>query len=80
MKSKETEIAILQTQMTVAQKDISEIKADIKTIIVTLDGNFLTKGEFVEYKKAQIWQKTLIALAFLFIGALVTYFFSTVGK
>lgn len=79
-KSKETEIAVLQNQMKVAQADITEIKADLKHLIDTVDNNFVTKGEFAEYKKSQIWQKVLIALGFTLIGALVTYFFSTVGK
>lgn len=79
-KSKETEIAVLQTQMTTAQKDITEIKADIKTIIATLDGNFVTKDEFKQYKQAQVWQKLLIAIGFTFMGALVTYFINDITK
>lgn len=74
------EIAVLKDQMQRVQKDLTEVKGDIKTIIATLDGNFVTKAEFREYQKAQVWQKTLIALGFLIIGGLTTYFFTNIGK
>jgi len=73
------QIAVLQNQVSTLQVDLKEVKADIKTIITTLDGSFVTKGEFTEYKKSQIWQKVLVAIGFAFMGALVTYFFSTVS-
>lgn len=78
--SERTEIEVLKIQMTTAQKDISEIKADVKSIVSTLDGGFVTKAEFGEYKKSQAWQKIIIALGFTVIGALTTYFFTNVGK
>lgn len=83
MASPESEIAVLQTQMSAAQSDITEIKSDIKTVIATLDGNFVTTKEFVafkkeydEYKRSQLWQKLLIALGFSLIGGLTAYFFN----
>jgi hypothetical protein len=79
-KSTETEISILQEQMKVAQHDITEIKGDIKTIIATLDGNFVTKDEFKSYKQAQVWQKLLIAIGFTFMGALISYFVNDIVK
>lgn len=85
IKSTETEIGILQEQMKVAQSDITEIKTDIKTIIATLDGNFVSKGRFedfektfVEYKKSQLSQKIVISLGFGIMGALITYFFNNI--
>ncbi len=75
-KSENSEIAVLQNQMSTVQTDITEIKSDIKTIIATIDGNFVTKAEFSEYKKSQVWQKALIAIAFSVMGALITFFFT----
>lgn len=86
-KSTETEIGILQEQMKVAQSDITEIKSDIKTIIATLDGNFVTKHEFEtfqsayeNYKRSQLWQKIIIAFGFALMGALIGFFFNNVGR
>jgi hypothetical protein len=82
-KSAETEIGILQEQMKVAQSDITEIKMDIKTIIATLDGNFVSRGRFEDfeknfesYKKSQLWQKLVIAFGFSLMGALIGFFFN----
>ena len=86
-KSTEKEIAVLQEQMKVAQDGITEIKQDIKTIIATLDGNFVSKGRFEDfernfndYKRSQLWQKVIIAFGFALMGALVGFFFNHIGK
>jgi len=68
------QIAVLQNQVSTLQVDLKEVKTDIKHLIQAVDSNFVTKGEFAEYKKSQIWQKTLIAIGFTIIGALVTNF------
>lgn len=87
MTSTETQVAVLKSQMETVQKDVTEIKQDLKSLITTVDGGFVTKAEFAvheksfsDYKKSQVIQKAMIALGFLIVGALITYFFSTVGK
>lgn len=86
-KATEKELAVLQEQMKVAQSDITEIKSDIKTIIATLDGNFVSIGRFEDfrkeyetYKKSQLWQKIVIAFGFGLMGALIGFFFNHIGK
>lgn len=72
---------MLQTQMSVVQGDVNEIKSDIREIKVFLAAdNFVTQTQFTDYKRSQVWQKVMIAFGFLLLGALVSYFFTTIGQ
>lgn len=85
-KSENADIAVLQAEM-------KEVKATLQRIEIKLDGqgvNYVTQSAFDTYKtniaedlkgykKSQNWQKLFLAIATFVIGALVTYFFATIG-
>jgi primosomal protein N' len=75
-KSENADIAVLQTQM-------ANVEAAVRRIETKIDNQsnaYVTHSEFDSYKKSQTWQKVSLGIASVIIGALVTYFFSTVGK
>lgn len=61
---------------------IDEIKSDVKEIkgfMAGMDGHYIGRVEFSDFKRSQTWQKILIMLGALLMGALITYFFTHVG-
>lgn len=74
-KSENADIAVLQTQMKTVQDAVMRIETKLDTQINT----YVTKNEFDEYKKSQNWQKVFLSVGSLVVGALVAYFFSTIG-
>lgn len=70
----------METKVNGLQSDVTEIKADLKTLIEKVDSNYVAKDEFKTYKQSQVWQKALIAISFSFIGALITYFINDITR
>lgn len=73
-KSKDSEVAVLQTQVENLQADTTEIKGDIKEIKLALESNFVTHVEFENYKSSQNIQKILLSIINLIFGSLLGFF------
>lgn len=80
IKTSNERLAIMETKVIGMERQLGSVEIKIDSLIEKIDSNFVTKDEFAEYKKAQIWQKLLIGIGFMVIGALVTYFFTNIGK
>lgn len=76
--SKDSEVAVLQTQVENLQSDTTEIKGDLKEIKLALESNFVTHIEFENYKSTQNTQKVLLSIINLVFGALLGFFISQV--
>lgn len=77
-RSKDSEVAVLQTQVENLQSDTTEIKGDIKEIKAALESNFVTHVEFENYKATQTTQKILLSIINLVFGGLLGFFISQV--
>lgn len=86
-KSENSEIAVLQTQMTNVVKDISEIKADVKTLLGQGSEIEALKKEITEIKleleqlrgRSRV-QNILSGILASVLTLLITYFIQNVGQ
>jgi F0F1-type ATP synthase assembly protein I len=65
----EIQIAVMASELKQMKEDISEIKADIKKFIDSMDVNFVTRNEFEPYKRTVQMISGAVILAI--IGALL---------
>lgn len=72
MPAVETEVAVLKTQTQTLHQDLDEMKSDIKEIKALLSGSFVTKEEFVAYKKSQNLAKVVIGVVTAVLTAVIT--------
>jgi hypothetical protein len=79
-KSDPERLSVLETKVDNLGQSQDRMEIKLDSLIEKVDSNFVTKGEFREYQKSQVWQKVLIAIGFTFMGGLVTYFINNVTK
>jgi F0F1-type ATP synthase assembly protein I len=65
----EIQIAVMASELKQMKEDISEIKADIKKFIDSMNVNFVTRNEFEPYKRTVQMISGAVVLAI--IGALL---------
>lgn len=75
-KSENADIAVLQAEM----KSVKETLLRIEGKLDLQSTAYVNRSEFESYKKSQNVQKFFIAIVAIIIGALVTFFFTNVGK
>lgn len=78
-KSQETEIAVLQEQTKVFDRDLGEVKitltsmdSKLEEIKVLLGDQYVTKKEFDAYRRSQNLQKWLVGIITAVITTIVT--------
>ena len=77
--SEDVAVALAQQQISTLSDTIAEIKSDVKEIkgfIASLDNHYVTRGEFIAFKKQYWLSHTLTALITTMITGLVFYFLS----
>lgn len=79
-KSTETEIAVLQNQMTTVQTDVTEIKSDIKVILKNQEETAILQGEVdvlrkdvEDLKKKRTIQAILIPIFCSILASVMTF-------
>jgi hypothetical protein len=72
-KSTETEIAILQTQMTTVQSDVSEMKTDIKTILSNQEKNIELERRVDMLEARKTFQSYIVPVASAIIASILTF-------
>lgn len=80
-------LAVLENQMTGVSKKVDALDISIQslhikmdTLVSTFHENFVSKGEFDEWKKNRVLERILIILVSSVIGALITFYFINAGK
>lgn len=76
-KSENADIAVLQTQMTSVESDVTDIKKDVKTILENLDTTYVKKNEFKAFKWTTI---PITIVATVVITFLATSFLQSLNK
>lgn len=79
MKSQETEIAVLQEQTRVFDRDLGDVKdtlnsmdSKLEEIKALLGDQYVTKKEFESYKRSQNLQKWLVGIITAIITTIIT--------
>lgn len=76
-KSENADIAVLQEQMEGVKSDVTDVKADVKTILGRLDDSYVKKDEFRAFKWTTIPLTILVTVVLTF---LVTFFFQKITE
>ena len=84
MKNDGERLAVLENQMTSVGKKIDGLDISVQslhtkmdTLVTTFHENFVTKGEFDEWKKSRLMERILSILVTAIITGLVAFFFSS---
>ena len=79
-------LAVLENQMTVVGKKVDALDTSIQslhtkmdTLVTTFQTNYVSKGEFDEWKKNRNLERILTIIVTTIITASLTYFFRTKG-